>query len=204
MGLFVCVLYAAVLLILSVYGIHRTYLVWMEMRLKARLQVLKEGVPALPPFSEREAPGLPSVTVQLAVFNEATVVHRLLDAVSRIEYPRHLLEIQVLDDSTDETCGILRRRVAELREEGHDVSYLHRTNRVGYKAGALAEGLVVAKGELLALFDADFIPPPDFLRKVIPHFDDANVAMVQTRWGHLNREHSMLTRVAARMRFSIR
>ena len=105
----------------------------------------------------------------------------------------------MLDDSTDETCHIARQCVAELREAGLDVAYLHRENRVGYKAGALAEGLEVAKGDLLALFDADFVPPADFLRKVVPHFDDSKVAMVQTRWGHLNREHSILTRVAALM-----
>lgn len=200
MGLFVCVLYAAVLSILSVYGIHRSYLVFMEIRLRNRLRELKEGVPALPPFSEGTSPKeLPSVTIQLAVFNEATVARRLLESVARIEYPLDLLEIQVLDDSTDETQGILRRCVAELQQAGRDVAYLHRENRVGYKAGALAAGLEVAKGELLALFDADFIPPSDFLRKVIPHFDDPKVAMVQTRWGHLNRNHSILTRVAALM-----
>jgi len=200
MGLFVCVLYAAVLAILSVYGIHRSYLVLMEVRLRHRLRVLKEGVPALAPFlgAAPMAP-LPTVTIQLAIFNEATVARRLLESVARIEYPHELLEIQVLDDSTDETRPILRRCVAELQEAGRDVTYLHRENRIGYKAGALAAGLSVAKGELLALFDADFIPPSDFLRKVIPHFDDPKVAMVQTRWGHLNRDHSILTRVAALM-----
>jgi cellulose synthase/poly-beta-1,6-N-acetylglucosamine synthase-like glycosyltransferase len=200
MGLFVCVLYAAVLAILSVYGIHRSYLVLMEVRLRDRLRVLKEGVPALTPFlGAMPTTSLPTVTIQLAIFNEATVARRLLESVARIEYPQQLLEIQVLDDSNDETRPILRRCVAELQESGRDVTYLHRENRIGYKAGALAAGLAVAKGELLALFDADFIPPSDFLRKVIPHFDDPKVAMVQTRWGHLNRDHSILTRVAALM-----
>jgi cellulose synthase/poly-beta-1,6-N-acetylglucosamine synthase-like glycosyltransferase len=200
MGLFVCVLYAAVLSILSVYGIHRSYLVVMEKLLRDRLRVLKDGVPALPPFSgDVTSSQLPTVTIQLAIFNEATVARRLLESVARIEYPRHLIEIQVLDDSTDETRAILRRCVAELQEAGREVTYLHRENRVGYKAGALAAGLKVARGELLALFDADFIPPSDFLRKVIPHFEDPKVAMVQTRWGHLNRDHSILTRVAALM-----
>jgi cellulose synthase/poly-beta-1,6-N-acetylglucosamine synthase-like glycosyltransferase len=200
MGLYVCVLYAAVLSILSVYGIHRSYLVFMEKRLHERLRVNKMGVPALPPFSgDVTSSQLPTVTIQLAIFNEATVARRLLESVARIEYPRHLLEIQVLDDSTDETRAILRRCVAELQEAGREVTYLHRENRVGYKAGALAAGLKVARGELLALFDADFIPPSDFLRKVIPHFEDPKVAMVQTRWGHLNRDHSILTRVAALM-----
>jgi cellulose synthase/poly-beta-1,6-N-acetylglucosamine synthase-like glycosyltransferase len=199
MSLVVCVLYAVVLGILSVYGIHRSYLVFMAMRLHARMAVLKRGVPPLPVGATAGGGSLPVVTVQLAIFNEATVVRRLLESVARIEYPRDRFEIQVLDDSTDETCGITRQCVAELRASGVDVSYMHREDRVGYKAGALAAGLEVAKGELLALFDADFVPPPDFLRKVVPHFDDAGVAMVQTRWGHINREHSVLTRVAALM-----
>ena len=201
MSLVVCVLYAVVLGILSVYGIHRSYLVVTAARLRGRMAVLRRGVPALPPaaIGDLEGATLPVVTIQLAIFNEATVIRRLLGAVARIEYPRERLEIQVLDDSTDETCAIARQCVAELRETGLDVTYLHRVDRVGYKAGALAAGLEVAKGELLALFDADFVPPPDFLRQVVPHFDDANVAMVQTRWGHLNREHSILTRVAALM-----
>jgi cellulose synthase/poly-beta-1,6-N-acetylglucosamine synthase-like glycosyltransferase len=199
MSLVVCVLYAVVLGILSVYGIHRSYLVFMATRLRARMAVLKKGVPPLPAGASALGGDLPVVTVQLAVFNEATVVRRLLESVARIEYPRDRFEIQVLDDSTDETCAIARQCVAELRATGLDVSYIHRVDRVGYKAGALAAGLEVAKGELLALFDADFVPPPDFLRKVVPHFDDAEVAMVQTRWGHINREHSVLTRVAALM-----
>ncbi len=202
MSFVVCVLYAVVLGILSVYGIHRSYLVVTAARLRARMAVLKRGVPELPASLERplgSEGALPSVTIQLAIFNEATVVRRLLGAVARMEYPSDLLEIQVLDDSTDETCAIARQCVDELRETGLDVTYLHRVDRVGYKAGALAAGLEVAKGELLALFDADFVPPPDFLRKVIPHFREADVAMVQTRWGHINREHSILTRVAALM-----
>ncbi|MGH7436747.1 MAG: glycosyltransferase [Polyangiaceae bacterium] len=207
MSFVVCVLYAVVLGILSVYGIHRSYLVFTAARLRGRMAVLKRAVPELPRSSlvggllpaDCGLAKLPSVTIQLAIFNEATVVRRLLDAVARIEYPRELLEIQVLDDSTDETCAIARQRVSELCVAGLDVSYMHRVDRVGYKAGALAAGLEVAKGELLALFDADFVPPPDFLRKVVPHFGDADVAMVQTRWGHLNREHSILTRVAALM-----
>jgi cellulose synthase/poly-beta-1,6-N-acetylglucosamine synthase-like glycosyltransferase len=200
MSLAVCVLYAVVLAILSVYGIHRSYLVFAATRLRERMAVLKRGVPELPPSAVAGTGGtLPTVTIQLAIFNEVTVVRRLLTTVARIEYPRDRLEIQVLDDSTDETCSIARQCVAELRDAGLDVTYLHRVDRVGYKAGALAAGLAVAKGELLALFDADFVPPADFLRKVIPHFEDPSVAMVQTRWGHLNRDHSMLTRVAALM-----
>jgi cellulose synthase/poly-beta-1,6-N-acetylglucosamine synthase-like glycosyltransferase len=127
------------------------------------------------------------------------VVHRLLDAVAGIEYPRDRLQIQVLDDSTDETTDLARRHVEALRDAGLDIVLVHRVDRVGYKAGALDAGLKLAKGELVALFDADFIPPRDFLRSVVPHFDDPKVAVVQARWSHLNRSHSILTRVAALM-----
>jgi glycosyltransferase involved in cell wall biosynthesis len=199
MSLTLCVLYAVVLLILSVYGVHRSYLVLMATRLRHRMAVLKKGVPALPPAGELFAGAVPFVTIQLPLFNESTVVLRLLKKVAQMEYPPSRLEIQVLDDSTDETTAIAARAIAALREAGLDIVHLHRTDRVGYKAGALAAGLKVAKGELVALFDADFLPPSDFLRAVVPHFEAVDVAMVQTRWGHVNRDHSILTRVSALM-----
>jgi cellulose synthase/poly-beta-1,6-N-acetylglucosamine synthase-like glycosyltransferase len=199
MSVTLCVLYAAVLAVLSVYGIHRSYLVYKVRQLRPRLAELKKGVPALPESSLTPGGQLPLVTIQLPLFNESTVVHRLLDAVAGIEYPRDRLEIQVLDDSTDETTDLARRHVENLRDAGLDIVLLHRVDRVGYKAGALDAGLKLAKGELVALFDADFIPPRDFLRAVVPHFDDPKVAVVQARWGHLNRSHSILTRVAALM-----
>jgi cellulose synthase/poly-beta-1,6-N-acetylglucosamine synthase-like glycosyltransferase len=199
MGVALCVLYAAVLAVLTVYGLHRSYLVYMARRLRTRLAELKRGVPALPVCSVDAGGDLPRVTVQLPLYNESTVVRRLLDAVAAIEYPRDRLEIQVLDDSTDETTVLAARQVDALRDAGLDIVLLHRVDRVGYKAGALEAGLEVAKGELVALFDADFIPPPTFLRSVVPHFDDPNVAMVQARWTHLNRQDSILTRVAALM-----
>jgi cellulose synthase/poly-beta-1,6-N-acetylglucosamine synthase-like glycosyltransferase len=199
MGLALCLLYVLVLAILSVYGIHRSYLVLMAMRLEKRTRELKAGVPAVPLSEMGHGSCLPYVTIQLPMYNEATVVRRLMSRIAQMEYPRDRLEIQVLDDSTDETCLIAQRAVEDLRRTGIDAVYIHRTERVGYKAGALAEGLEVAKGELLALFDADFIPPPNFLRAVIRHFEDPAVAMVQTRWGHINRDQSLLTRVAALM-----
>ncbi len=199
MSLTVCVLYAMVLLILSVYGVHRSYLVIMAARMRERLALLKKGVPALPPAAELRRGSVPIVTIQLPIYNESTVVDRLLSKVAELDYPRDRLEIQVLDDSTDETTALAARRVAALRATGLDIVHLHRTNRVGYKAGALAAGLKVAKGELVALFDADFLPPAGFLRAVVPHFDAIDVAMVQTRWGHVNRDHSVLTRVSAMM-----
>ena len=138
---------------------------------------------------------LPKVTIQLPMFNEQYVAERLIDAVCEIRYPRELLEIQVLDDSTDETVDIVRRVVEAKAAEGHNIKYLHRTDRSGYKAGALEEGLKVAEGEFVAVFDADFVPTPDFLEKTIHHFFDENVGMVQQRWDHINRDFSLLTQV---------
>ena len=146
-----------------------------------------------------EEANLPTVTVQLPLFNEATVVERLLDAVARFDYPADKFEIQVLDDSTDETESLARRKVAELRDRGLDAVYLRRNSRVGYKAGALEYGLERAKGELVAIFDADFVPQPEFLRAVAGDFSDPRVGMVQTRWAHLNRDESLLTSVQALM-----
>ncbi|APR84409.1 Glycosyltransferase [Minicystis rosea] len=142
---------------------------------------------------------LPVVTIQLPLFNESTVAARLLDAVAEMDYPREKLEIQVLDDSTDETKLMVRAHVERLRERGVDAVYIHRVDRTGYKAGALDNGLKVAKGALIAVFDADFIPPSQFLRSIVGHFNDPKIGMVQTRWGHINREHSILTQVQALM-----
>ncbi|MBI4342667.1 MAG: glycosyltransferase [Candidatus Omnitrophica bacterium] len=142
---------------------------------------------------------LPAVTVQLPVFNERYVVERLLDAVSRLDYPRDRLEIQVLDDSTDDTPQLVAERLEPLRAQGCRVSHLRRAYRAGFKAGALAEGLAASRGEFLAIFDADFVPAPDFLRRTIHHFTDPGIGMVQTRWSHLNRADSFLTRAQALM-----
>lgn len=189
-----CVAYFAVLLLLCCYGLHRSHLVYLCWRHRRRLVALRRG--SATPMGEDE---LPIVTIQLPLFNEATVAARLLDAVAAMDYPRDRLEVQVLDDSTDETQAIVRAHVERLREQGHDFVYLHRTDRTGYKAGALDAGLKVAKGSLVAIFDADFIPQPDFVRSCLANFADPAVGMVQTRWGHLNREHSLLTRVQALM-----
>ena len=140
---------------------------------------------------------LPSVTVQLPIYNEKYVVERLIRAVVDLDYPRHLLEIQVLDDSTDETTDIAAQCVSDLKKQGYPIVLQHRNHRIGFKAGALAEGLLVARGEYVAIFDADFVPPRDFLLKAIPHFVDPIVGMVQARWGHLNRDYSLLTKVQA-------
>lgn len=178
------VLYLCVLGVLSLNGLHRLWLVaeWWRRR------------PAPTPPLPAE---LPAVTVQLPVFNERYVVERLIRAVAALDWPRDRLEIQVLDDSTDDTTGRARAVVDELVALGLDVVHLHRTDRTGFKAGALAAGLRVAKADLVAVFDADFVPRPDFLRATVPWFGDPGVGMVQARWGHLNGDDDWLTRAQA-------
>src|SRR5262249_2710095 len=139
----------------------------------------------------------PVVTIQLPLYNEMYVADRLIDAVCGIEYPRELLEIQVLDDSTDETCRIAELAVRRFAAQGVDIKYFHRTARRGFKAGALEVGLAVARGDFIAIFDADFIPRRDFLTRLMPYFGDPAVGMVQARWGHINQEYSLLTRAQA-------
>ena len=139
----------------------------------------------------------PRVTVQLPIYNERYVIRRLLRAVCALDYPRERLEIQVLDDSTDDTVGIASALVTQYQEQGLHVVHIRRHTREGFKAGALKEGMEKARGEFLAIFDADFIPPPDFLRKTIPYFCDPKVGMVQARWDHLNPDYSLITRAQA-------
>jgi len=176
--------YFFVLSILAIYGGHRYYLVYLYM--KNRAQVPKPAGTLDP---------LPLVTVQLPIFNEMYVADRLIGAVGRLDYPQERLEIQVLDDSSDETREVAEAAVRRLRARGFDATYLRRSNRRGYKAGALAEGLRVARGEFVAIFDADFVPPPGFLRESVHHFADPTVGMVQARWGHINQDYSLLTKV---------
>lgn len=141
---------------------------------------------------------LPVVTVQLPIFNELLVVERLIDAVARLDYPAHLLQIQVLDDSTDETTEIALARLVEHRRRGLNIELLHRSDRTGFKAGALKKGLESASGEFIAIFDADFVPEPDFLKQTVPHLvANPHLGFVQTRWGHLNRDYSSLTATQA-------
>jgi cellulose synthase/poly-beta-1,6-N-acetylglucosamine synthase-like glycosyltransferase len=176
--------YFSVLLAMSVYGAHRWYLLFLHRR-------HRHDVPRpVATFDE-----LPTLTVQLPLYNEMYVAERLIDAVCDLDYPREKLEIQVLDDSADETFDVARRAVARKRAEGFDIVHRHREDRTGYKAGALEEGLRLGRGDLVAIFDADFVPPPDFAARLVHHFTDPEVGMVQARWGHLNREHSALTRV---------
>ncbi|HKO48227.1 MAG TPA: glycosyltransferase [Polyangiaceae bacterium] len=185
-------LYCTVLLVLCTYGAHRASLVFQCMRYKRRIERGSRSITV--PESE-----LPTVTVQLPLYNEATVVRRLLDAAGALDYPSDRLELQILDDSTDETEGIARAAVDELRERGINAVYLRRPDRHGYKAGALDFGLQQASGELVAIFDADFVPQSSFLREIVGHFSDPRIGMVQTRWEHMNRDHSLLTSIQALM-----
>lgn len=139
----------------------------------------------------------PRVTIQLPIYNEKYVVERLIEAVAEIDYPKEKLEIQVLDDSTDETSGIIYQKLEWLKTFGLDMKHLHRESRTGYKAGALKEGLESASGEFIVIFDSDFIPRPDFLKKTLPHFTDPNIGVVQTRWGHINKDYSLVTQLQA-------
>ena len=186
--------YFLVMIILAFYGIHRYQLVWLYFRNKKN-----EAHWAEPPAHFAD---LPSVTVQLPIFNEQFVTERLIDAVCRLNYPRDRFEIQVLDDSTDETRTVAREIVDRYAAGWADlppqpIAYIHRENRHGYKAGALDAGLTVARGDFIAIFDADFVPPPEWLMQVIHHFAEPEVGMVQTRWTHLNRSYSFLTEVEA-------
>jgi cellulose synthase/poly-beta-1,6-N-acetylglucosamine synthase-like glycosyltransferase len=179
-------IYYLILGTLAAYGVHRLALVALYYRTRHR-------APGPAPVPAE----WPRVTVQLPLFNEMYVAERLIRAVAQLDYPRDRLEIQVLDDSTDETRWIVARQVELYRQQGLPIRHLHRLDRTGFKAGALAAGQAEARGELVAVLDADFVPRPDFLRRAVPHFDDPGVGMVQARWEHINRHYSLLTRIQA-------
>ncbi|HAI41824.1 MAG TPA: glycosyl transferase family 2, partial [Maribacter sp.] len=150
-----------------------------------------------PKFNLLDPKEIPFVTIQLPVFNEEYVMDRLLENIAKIEYPKSKLEIQVLDDSTDDTVIATAASIAKLQETGLDIQHITRTDRSGFKAGALKEGLKIAKGEFIAIFDADFLPAADWLKKTVIYFKDEEIGVVQTRWGHLNRDYSTLTKIQA-------
>ena len=179
--------YFFLLALLAVYGIHRYEIIRLYRK-------HRKHVPEPP---SRRFDELPRVTIQLPLYNERFVVERLLEEIAKIDYPRDRLQIQVLDDSTDETHPFTERLVGEYRAHGLPIEYHHRRNRHGFKAGALEEGLRLATGELIAIFDADFLPPSDFLQRTVHHFTDPRVGLVQTRWTYLNREYNLLTKVQA-------
>jgi cellulose synthase/poly-beta-1,6-N-acetylglucosamine synthase-like glycosyltransferase len=178
--------YMSVLIGLSAYGIHRYVIIYLFLKHR------KRGVVPAGHFDR-----LPKVTMQLPIFNEVYVVERLLRSVSEIDYPKELLHIQVLDDSTDDTRELTASCVEELQGRGFDVELIHRTDRTGFKAGALETGMASADSEFVCILDADFVPNPDLLKKTIHFFTDPKIGMIQTRWGHLNRGYSLLTRVQA-------
>ena len=184
-------IYLVTLSVMAIYGLHKFLLVWRFYRYKDRHPLTSRK-----PLAETD---LPRVTVQLPIFNEMYVVRRLLTAVANLRYPTAKLEIQVLDDSTDETQKICWEKVTELRQKHLNVQYIHRHNRSGFKAGALANGLKYASGELVIIFDADFMPTPDVLLKMVPYFVEPAVGMVQARWSHINRDYSSLTEIQALM-----
>lgn len=180
----VLILYSICLLVIFSYTMIQGQLLWNYLRRD----------------KEEESPSLnnyPFVTIQLPVYNEKYVVERLIEAVSKIEWPFDKLEIQVLDDSTDETLGLIKSKVDSLKQTGLNIEHIHRENRTGYKAGALEYGSQMAHGEFIAVFDSDFIPNPDFLKKTVPQFNDERIGMVQSRWGHLNSDYSLMTRIQA-------
>jgi cellulose synthase/poly-beta-1,6-N-acetylglucosamine synthase-like glycosyltransferase len=182
-------LYFTILAVLSVYGLHRYVILYLYHR------HYKYGPrPVQLPFTPDDCP---SVTVQLALFNERYVAQRVIEAAGRFRYPRDRFRVQILDDSTDSTRSIARDAADELAARGILADYIHRDDRAGFKAGALKNGLDATTDDLVAVFDADFVPPEDFLEKTVPYFRDADVGMVQTRWGYLNRDYSLLTRVQA-------
>jgi cellulose synthase/poly-beta-1,6-N-acetylglucosamine synthase-like glycosyltransferase len=172
--------------LLAVYGLNSLVLTWLYLRHR------REDAPR-PPLAET-----PAVTVQLPIYNELYVVERLIDAIVRLEYPRDRLQIQVLDDSTDETTAVARARVDFYRAQGIDIELIQRAERTDFKAGALQHGLTMAKGEFIVIFDADFVPGSDFLAKTVPYFlERPRLGVIQTRWGHINADYSPLTRAQA-------
>ena len=184
------VIYTASLLMILFYAFAQLNLLFNYLSAKKK----KDEVILYENLSENQ---IPYVTIQLPVFNELYVMERLLDNISLIDYPREKLEIQVLDDSTDESLISTAGHVERLKKLGLDITHITRTDRIGYKAGALKEGLEVAKGEIIAIFDADFLPDADWLKKTVPYFIKPEIGVVQTRWAHINRDYSILTQVQA-------
>jgi cellulose synthase/poly-beta-1,6-N-acetylglucosamine synthase-like glycosyltransferase len=182
----IIILYFTILALLAILGVYRVRMVYQFWRYRHIKPQPHDR------FTDSE---LPRITVQLPLFNEMYVVERLLDSVTGLDYPRHLLEIQVLDDSTDETVRIARAAVEKHKQRGFDIQYIHRADRTGFKAGALENGMKMAKGQLVAIFDADFMPRPDCLRRMVDFFTDEGIGMVQMRWGHINANYSLLTRI---------
>ena len=190
MDLIIIIIYTLALLLIFFYSLAQLNLYFNYLKAKKSKQDCET-------FNLNNPHEVPYVTIQLPLYNEKYVVERLLNNIATIEYPKDRLEIQVLDDSTDESVLQTKDQIEELRANGLDIIHITRVNRKGFKAGALKEGLNIAKGEFIAIFDADFLPKPNWLLKTIPYFKDEQIGVVQTRWGHINRNYSMLTKVQA-------
>jgi cellulose synthase/poly-beta-1,6-N-acetylglucosamine synthase-like glycosyltransferase len=190
MDLFIIIIYTLALLLIFFYSLAQLNLYFNYLKAKKSKHDCET-------FNLNNPHEVPYVTIQLPLYNEKYVVERLLNNIATIEYPKDRLEIQVLDDSTDESVLQTKDQIEELRANGLDIIHITRVNRKGFKAGALKEGLKIAKGEFIAIFDADFLPKPNWLLKTIPYFKDEQIGVVQTRWGHINRNYSMLTKVQA-------
>ncbi len=187
---FIIVIYTIAIVLIFMYALAQLNLLYNYLSSKKKRSTCEK-------FDLNNPEEVPYVTIQLPVFNEMYVMERLLDNIALIDYPKDKLEIQVLDDSTDETVHSTKAHVEKLAATGLDIKHITRTNRVGFKAGALKEGLEIAKGEFIAIFDADFLPKPNWLKRTIPYFKDEEIGVVQTRWGHINRNYSLLTRIQA-------
>ncbi len=187
---FIIVIYTIAIVLIFMYALAQLNLLYNYLSSKKKRSTCEK-------FDLNNPEEVPYVTIQLPVFNEMYVMERLLDNIALLDYPKDKLEIQVLDDSTDETVHSTKAHVDKLAATGLDIKHITRTNRVGFKAGALKEGLEIAKGEFIAIFDADFLPKPNWLKRTIPYFKDEEIGVVQTRWGHINRNYSLLTKIQA-------
>ncbi|MGK0386147.1 MAG: cellulose synthase/poly-beta-1,6-N-acetylglucosamine synthase-like glycosyltransferase [Patiriisocius sp.] len=186
----VMVIYSISLLLIFLYALAQLNLLFNYLSAKKKTGHCET-------FDFENPEEIPLVTIQLPVYNEMYVMERLLDNIATLEYPREKLEIQVLDDSTDESLATTATQIKKLQATGLDIQHITRTDRSGFKAGALKEGLKVAKGEYIVIFDADFLPQTNWLKRTIPYFKDSNIGVVQTRWGHINKDYSLLTKVQA-------
>lgn len=187
----------------SIIGIYSIALILIFAYALAQLNLLFNYVAAqrkeedVPKFNLQNSKEIPLVTIQLPVYNEMYVMERLLENIAKLEYPRGKLEVQVLDDSTDDSVSTTAHQIKKIRETGLDIVHIRRAHREGFKAGALKEGLKIAKGEFIAIFDADFLPETDWLLRTVPYFKNPEIGVVQTRWGHINRNYSTLTKIQA-------
>jgi cellulose synthase/poly-beta-1,6-N-acetylglucosamine synthase-like glycosyltransferase len=193
LGYSVLIIYCLILTYISLYCFLQFHLLYKYR--KAKREGQNETNPPLK--SDNDLSRYPFVTIQLPIFNERYVIQRLLKNISQLDYPKERMEIQVLDDSTDDTVEITAKEISSMRQKGYQIEHLHRSNRQGYKAGALKDAMPYARGEYIAIFDADFLPKPDFLMATLPHFQDPKVGIVQTRWEHINQDYSLITKLQA-------